>query len=183
MYLNEMVHVTGMASRSIEIELRNLSRLGLLGSSRDRSRIYYTADRSNPAYPGLATLVAATAGLVGLLQESLALSDIEFVFIPSQDPVLLTDHSRELPLVIVLQRNSRNLDETLREASNQVGRTLSPRIITLDDAKSGLFAHDPGVSALFNAEKSFVIGRGERMMERLFVHAALEPAPVGPSPS
>ena len=183
MYLSEISNVTGMSSRSIEVELKALVTLGLLTASRDRSRVYYSAARSNPAYPALKSLVASSAGLLGLLQESLALPAVVFAFIPSADPFILTDSSREVPLIVLTVVAPRGLDDIITDASTVTGRRFVTTILPFEQMRQGLATRQPAALSLLAANRIFVVGSDRRLHERLFVPNSTLPALLGPSSS
>lgn len=167
MYLNEMSQVTGMASRSIEVELKNLAKLGLLVTQADRSRIYYSANRSNPACAPLESLVAATADQFAKLQEALAVSDMEFVFFPAQYLTNLSLPEIDLPIVVVHRQTGRDLQEPVRAAAQSAGISLIPEFISVEALRRGASSRDAHISAILAAPRTFVVGSDSRFIHRI----------------
>jgi len=165
-----------MASRSIEVELKLLTKANLLISTRDRSRIYYAANPDHPAYGGLKTLIANVAGLEGLLQEALALSCVEFAFLTSAGPQMTTQDLADLPLVLVVQPGTRDINYAITAASAAIHRQIDAAVFTLDEIRQGLDRHDPRVSAAIASPKTFIIGREDRFMERVFPEPTVRPS-------
>jgi hypothetical protein len=139
--------------------------LGLLMTSRDRSRIYYMANKQSPLHSALKSLVAHSADLFSLLQESLALSDVEFVFIPGEESASLNDRSRKLPVVIVQQQDLRDLRKLVHDAGAAVGRELEAEYTTLYQVRAGLASGDKRIAALLKTKKTFIVGRELHFME------------------
>lgn len=167
MYLNEISQVTGMASRSIEVELKNLTKLGLLVTQADRSRIYYSANRSNPACAPLESLVAASADQFARLQEALAVSDTEFVFFPTQYLLNLRLPEIDLPIVVVHRKSGRDLQEPVRAAAQSAGVSLVPEFISVEALRRGASSHDPHISAILASPRTFVVGSDSRFIHRI----------------
>jgi hypothetical protein len=167
MYLSEISHVTGMASRSIEIELKHLAKANLLISTRDRSRIYYSANRNHPAHGGLKTLVAANAGIPGLLQEALALSCVEFAILSSTALEIDSQEVGELPIIIIVQPGTRSIADAISAASTVTQRKIHAQIFTLNEICQAVHRNDPIISAVLAEPDMFIIGRCDHLMKRI----------------
>jgi hypothetical protein len=156
MYLSEMAHVSGMASRSIEIEIKHLRDLGILETSSDRSRIYYAANQNHPFFPELAALTAKAAGLDGRLRELLASGEIDHAFITDQGPELL---------VLIARRGTRNLSELVAEIA-----ALDPLIaqntlaLPIDEFRNLVSHQNPTILAHIKCPKRFLVGKKESLL-------------------
>jgi len=168
MYLSEMTDVTGMASRSIEVELKNLKALGLLVTSADRSRIYYSANKNHPIYPELRSIVIKSAGPLGLLQEALAVNGVDYAFLSDCPP-----DAEEIPenagLFIVLKQTGADNDvvSLTNLATVAAGRPLPMKMLGLQALREHWSAGESSIIRIFTNPRTFLIGREDRLMADL----------------
>jgi hypothetical protein len=166
MYLSEMTDVTGMASRSIEVELKNLRALGLLTSAADRSRIYYSANKNHPIYQDLRSIVQKTAGPLGLLQEALAINGVDYAFLsecpPDADRIPENAH-----LYVILKENANDINSLTDLATMAAGRQLQMEILPMKSLREHWSAGTPSITNVLRNPKTFVIGREDRLFTDL----------------
>src|SRR5262249_30196848 len=70
-YVSELARRMGVPSSSLQRELQDLTRAGILTSHRQGRMVYYQANADSPLYPDLRGLLLKTAGLVDVLREAL----------------------------------------------------------------------------------------------------------------
>jgi len=166
MYLSEMTDVTGMASRSIEVELKNLKALGLLTSLADRSRIYYSANKNHPIYQELRSIVQKTAGPVGLLQEALAINGIDYAFLSncSPDADKIPENAR---LFVVIKENADDIVSLPDLVTVAAGRPLQMKVLLMKTLREQWSGGTPSISNVLGNPKTFIIGREDRLIADL----------------
>lgn len=166
MYLTEMEIVTGLASRSLEVELKNLTKLGLLISLPDRSRIYYSANPRHVLYPELCSMVQKVAGPKAHLREALAFNGIEFAFLsPCRSDELSIPVGANL--LVICRENLLPIESKVLDATMvHLGDRSRIRVATLDELRLSSGSDDVLASEL-RGPKNFVIGREDRFLTAL----------------
>ena len=71
-YLRQIADLTGLAVGSVQRELANLVRAGLVVRAAKGHQVYFRADERSPIYPELVGLVTKTAGVAGVIRDALA---------------------------------------------------------------------------------------------------------------
>jgi hypothetical protein len=163
MYLSEISYVTGMASRSIEVEVKHLKSIGILTSSPDRSRVYYAADQSHPLYPELYNLVTKAAGIEGRLREALAVSDVLYAFLCSEPG---TDADSVVRLVIIRQGRL-DLLALVSGAASGSAYALDSHILDFDQLRNRLAAGEMLLRGLLESPRYFIVGKEESFSRTL----------------
>ena len=70
LHVREIERRTGLTIGTVRQELGKLERTELVNARRDGNRLYYSANKEHPFYPGIHSLVVKTAGLVDFRLES-----------------------------------------------------------------------------------------------------------------
>ena len=81
LHIREIARRSQLSEASIRQELNKLAGLDLVRSRRDGNRVYYCANKDNPLYTEIHSLVLKTIGLVEVLREALEHSRIEVAFV------------------------------------------------------------------------------------------------------
>ena len=71
-YLRQIARQTGLPVGSVQRELDELKRAGLVTRTADGRQVYFQADRESPVFPELQSLFVKTAGIGDVIRESLA---------------------------------------------------------------------------------------------------------------
>jgi hypothetical protein len=163
-YLNELVRITGFASRSLEEELTKLKKLKLIISSPERGRIYYAANRANPLFEDLRHIVLKTVGLHDPLERALSRDGVEFAFVAGSLAELADNPSMEVRLVIIAQSYA----GTLEKEVEAIGRAISPSVVSMLKLHPPL--GEPGDKSfqdICDGPKLFVAGKEPEFIARL----------------
>ena len=82
LHMREIERRSGYAIGTIQTELKKLLRLDLVKKRKDGNRLYYRANKENPLYPDIRSLVLKTIGLGDILKNVLRQdSDISIAFV------------------------------------------------------------------------------------------------------
>jgi predicted nucleotidyltransferase len=158
MYIAEIERTTGFANRSVEVELRKLKKLDLLVSTRDMSRVYYSANTANPLYADLHNIVLKTAGLGDLVREALSSAHIEYAFIFGSLAAQTERAESDLDLMIIGSVTHRDLASPLRALTDKLGREINPHFLTVEELTRRLVARDHFLRDVISKPKLFIIG-------------------------
>jgi predicted nucleotidyltransferase len=158
MYIAEVETITGFANRSVEVELRKLEKLDLLVSTRDRSRVYYSANTASPLYPDIRNIVLKTAGLGDLVREALASASVQYAFVFGSLATQTERAESDVDLMIVGPVTHRDVASPLRALTDQLGREINPHFLTAEELQRRLSARDHFLRDVISKPKLFIIG-------------------------
>jgi len=158
MYIAEIESVTGFANRSVEVELRKLEKLDLLVSSRDRSRVYYSANTASPLYPDIRNIVLKTTGLGDLVREALSSAQVRYAFVFGSLAAQAERAESDVDLMIIGSATHRDVASPLRALTDQVGREINPHFFTIEEVMRRLATRDHFLRDVISKPKLFIIG-------------------------
>jgi len=137
-YLNELVKLTGLASASLQREIKRLTEAGLVVSEMVGNQRRISANRQSLVFEELFQLTRKTMGAEPLLKEALRpLSDqIQLALIYGSVAKGTDSSSSDIDLLIV--SDTVGLGDVLEcclEAENQLGRQINPNCYTTAEFK------------------------------------------------
>ncbi|MCB9086695.1 MAG: nucleotidyltransferase domain-containing protein [Bdellovibrionaceae bacterium] len=168
LYLREIERQSGLAVRSVQQELAYLKKLGLVTSSRDGNRVYYEANRDNPIYPEIRSLVVKTTGLVPLLKETLQKGGFEIncVFVFGSYATGNLKPESDIDLMIIGDVGLRALTKHLSKITNLIGREVNPQVVSPVEWRRGMKSKGHFIQSVAAGEKTFIVG-DEDVLKRL----------------
>lgn len=158
-YARQLARKIGMALASVQSELAQLERLGLVAASRrGREKLYRVVER-HPFFPELKRLVYKSTALGELLTQALAGTegvDAAFIYgsVASGDERVTSD----IDLFILGKPNQTELASGLREAERRLGREISLTIMGSDEWQARRNSSDGFIRELLDTDKIFLIG-------------------------
>ncbi|SRR5258708_2873541 len=158
MYLAEIEHITKFANRSIQEELIKLMKLDLLVSTRDRSRVYYSANQAHPLYPDIRSIVLKTSGLKDVLCNALPSDKIEHAFVFGSLAQLSERAESDVDLMIVGELSNRELATLLRGVPELIGREINSHIFSQEELSRRLLEKDHFLNDVLGKPKLFIKG-------------------------
>jgi uncharacterized protein len=131
-YLREIVRLTGAGTGAIQRELSQLTAAGLIRRELRGRQVYFTANPEAPVFPELRSLVAKTAGVVGLLRGALR-SLVEkkmliIAFIYGSVAAGKQGPKSDVDLMIIGELSLSTLLPILRKTQEELGREINPTI-------------------------------------------------------
>ena len=129
-YLREMVRLTGLMPRSVQVELDRLVAAELLVERRSGNRRYLRANVRHPLFRPLYDIVARTDGLAAILARALGTDGVAFAFVFGSMASGLATAGSDVDLLVV---GALGLRETVRRLSpvhDAVGREINPVVWT-----------------------------------------------------
>lgn len=158
LHVREIERQSGLADATVRQELRRLSRLGVVESRPDGNRTYYQANRQHPLYPDIRNLVLKTDGLVEVLRDALASSEIKLAFVFGSIAAGTERAESDVDLIVIGGLSLRQLSKLLSGLSARIGREINPHVLTVEEFTRRKKAKDHFINSVLATPKLFVIG-------------------------
>jgi len=158
LYLRELVRLTGLAPRTIQLELDRLVGTGLLTERRDGNRRYVRAAKGHPLYSPFREIVMKTSGIVPLLRSALDGARIEFAFVFGSVAAGSARAGSDVDLLVVGKDGLRSIVARLREVQDAVAREVTPVVWTPEEYAGRRKRGEPFLSRVLSEPRFMVIG-------------------------
>ena len=167
-YLREIARLAGTGIGATQRELRQLSEAGLIQDVRRGRQVYYQANRKNPIFGELKSILAKTSGIRDILHEALtSLKDrIKLAFVYGSIARGEERASSDVDLMVVGEISFSDVVSTLAKIETKLGREVNPTVYGPREFREKLAAKNHFLSAVAREKKLFVIG-DEREFRRL----------------
>ena len=156
-YLRELVRATGMAPRSIQVQLDRLVQAGVLSERRDGNRRYLRAARGHPLFMPLREIVLQT-GIVPLLREALGSDGISLAFVFGSAASGTSGANSDVDLMVVGSAGLRLVAGRLRQAQEQLGRDINPVVWTKKEWADRLRRRDHFLFSVLANPRLMIVG-------------------------
>lgn len=161
-YLRQIADLTGLAVGSVQRELANLVRAGLVERTPRGHQVYFQANERSPIYPELVGLVTKTAGVAGVIRAALAPfareKMITVAFIYGSIAAGEQQPSSDVDLMIIGDIELRSVVPVVRQIEAQVGREVNPTIYRPEDFRQRLAAGEHFLSRIIAGPRIMVVG-------------------------
>ncbi len=168
-YLREITRRAGTGIGATQRELRQLSEAGLIQDVRRGRQVYYQANRKNPIFVELKSILAKTSGIRDILQEaltSLGKDRIKLAFVYGSIARGEEKASSDVDLMVVGEISFSDVVSALAKIETKLGREVNPTVYGPREFREKLAAKNHFLSAVAKEKKLFVIG-DEREFRRL----------------
>jgi len=167
-YLREIARRAGTGIGATQRELGQLTDAGLLHRVRRGNQVYYQANRKNPIFVELRSILAKTSGIRDILHEALtSLKDrIKLAFVYGSIARGEEKASSDVDLMVVGEISFSDVVSTLAKIDTKLGREVNPTVCGPREFREKLAAKNHFLSAVAKEKKLFVIG-DEREFRRL----------------
>ena len=167
-YLREIARRAGTAIGATQRELWQLTGAGLLHRTRRGNQVYYQANRENPIFAELKSILAKTSGIPDVLRETLApLADrIKLAFVYGSIARGEETASSDVDLMVVGEVGFADVVFALSQIEAKLGREVNPTVYGLREFRKKLAAKNHFLSTVAKEKKLFVVG-DEREFRRL----------------
>jgi uncharacterized protein len=167
-YLREIARRAGTGIGATQRELRQLSEAGLIQDVRRGRQVYYQANRKNPIFVELKSILAKTSGIRDILHEALtSLKDrIKLAFVYGSIARGEEKASSDVDLMVVGETSFSDVVSALAQMETKLGREVNPTVYGPRELREKLAANNHFLSAVAKEKKLFVIG-DEREFRRL----------------
>jgi len=158
LYVREIERRTGLNDRTIRQEIAKLLKLDLVLDRKDSNRIYYRANKSNPLYPDIRSLVLKSIGLVDILKGALKNNRIQIAFIFGSLSEGKESSESDVDLFVIGNLGMREVSRLLSGVPEKIGREINPHVMSSDEIKKRNNEKDNFISNVIKSSKLFVIG-------------------------
>jgi predicted nucleotidyltransferase len=167
-YLREITRLAGTGVGATQRELRQLSEAGLIEGIRRGHQTYYCANRKNPIFGELKSILAKTSGIRDILHEVLApLADrIRLAFVYGSIARGEERSASDVDLMIVGEVSFADVVSALRQSEAKLAREVNPTVYGSSEFREKLAGKNHFLSTVAKEKKLFVIG-DEREFRRL----------------
>lgn len=167
-YLREIARRGGTGIGATQRELGQLTEAGLVSRVRRGHQIYYQANRENPIFSELKSILVKTCGIRDILLEGLtSLEDrIELAFVFGSIARGEENASSDVDLMVVGEVTFTDVMSALGQIEAKVGREVNPTVYGPREFREKLAAKNHFLSTIAKEKKLFVIG-DEREFRRL----------------
>jgi len=158
LHVRELQRRSGLNDSTIRQELRKLVRLELVKGRKDSNRVYYTANRSNPLYPELRSLVLKTVGLVDILRAVLQDDRIQMAFVFGSIAEGKETVDSDVDLFIIGNLGLRTVSKLLSGPFRKIGREINPHVMNAKEFRNRIETGEHFISSVIESQKLFIIG-------------------------
>jgi len=167
-YLREMIRRLGGGRGTVQREVENLTKVGLLIVEREGKRVYYRANPDCVVFSAVQELLENTIGPTGRLRDALEplRPGIAVAFIyGSVARDAATDES-DLDLMVIGRVTFEEVVRAIRPLEDEQPREINPSVYGEEDFQTKLREKSPFLENVMEDAKKFVIG-GPRELEGL----------------
>ena len=158
LHVRALARQSGLHEATVRQELRKLKALDLVNERRDGNRAYFSANQAHPLYVEIRRLVLKTSGLVDVLRDALKSADVQTAFVFGSVAQGNEQARSDIDLMVVGDVGLRKLTSLLSGIPEQVGRDVSPHVMTGREYARRLRAGDHFVTRVLSGPKLFVVG-------------------------
>ena len=159
-YLREIARRAGTGIGATQRELGQLTDAGLLHRVRRGNQVYYQANRKNPIFAELKSILAKTSGIRDILHEGLAsLADrIKLAFVYGSIARGEEKASSDVDLMVVGDVSFADVASALGQMESKLGREVNPTVYGQREFREKLAAKNHFLSTVAKEKRLFVIG-------------------------
>ena len=170
-YLSELARRLHVPPSSLQRELAQFVKAGIVTKRQDGNRVYFQADRTCPVFQELSRMIMKTAGLADVVRGGLTAlrSNIDFAFIHGSIASSEERSSSDIDLMVIGGVNLADLALVLRPVEEQLGRSVNVSVYTTREFSKKLKAKNHFVSSVLKTELLFIFGKADdlaRFVER-----------------
>lgn len=166
-YVSELARWMKVPPSSLQRELHDLTKAGILKSHRQGRMVYYQADSRSPLFPELRGLLLKTAGLVDVLADALKplARKITFALIYGSVASATEKSDSDIDLMVVGTLTPMELSLPLRKARDLLGREINPTVYSLAEFEKKRLSKDHFLTHVLDKPKLFVLGNSDDLGE------------------
>jgi len=157
-YLRELVRATGMAPRTIQVELDKLVQAGVLAERRHGNRRYLRAARGHPLFSPIREIVLKTAGIVPVLRAALNDAGTLLALVFGSVATGTAGAESDIDLMIVGKPGLRGLSPRITKVQAELGREINPVVWTPAEFQDRMSKGDPFLTRVLAHPILFVVG-------------------------
>jgi predicted nucleotidyltransferase len=162
-YLRELVRATGMAPRTIQLQIDRLVRAGILSERRHGNRRYLRAGIGHPLFAPLREIVLKTSGIVPLIREALGSAGISVAFVFGSAASGTTGAGSDIDLLVVGNASPREIVRRLHETQERLGREITPVVWTRKELTARRRRRDHFLARVLANPRLMIVGTDDEL--------------------
>lgn len=163
-HLRDLARLSGLAIGTIQREVANLKKAGLIREQRDGNRVYFSANRDHPIFPELQGIALKTTGLVPLLGKALqGLAGIRLAFVYGSFAEGTPSAESDIDVFLVGDAGLRELAPRLRIVADTMQREINPSSVSEQSFREKLRRGDAYISSVTSGNKLWIIGSEDEL--------------------
>ena len=164
-YASELARRMGVTPSSLQRELRDFTRAGILKSHRQGHMTYFQANQESPIFEDLRGLLLKTAGLVDVLADALkpAAAKITWAFVYGSIASGHEQSDSDIDLMIIGKVSPADLPLPLRGARELLGREINPTVYAPAEFAKKLAVKDHFLAQVLGKPKLNVLGNEDEL--------------------
>ncbi|MCX6092172.1 MAG: nucleotidyltransferase domain-containing protein [Candidatus Bipolaricaulota bacterium] len=161
-YLREIAQKTGLALRSVQRVVGDLTDIGLLVREPRGNAVYFHLEREFPILPDLKSMFLKTTGLGALIAERIVQQGgVDVAFLYGSVAKGTEGAASDIDLAVVGQLAPRRLTACLAELERETGREINATLFTSAEWSHRRDTDDHFVATLLREPKILLVGRAE----------------------
>ena len=156
-HVRELARRTGLAPRTVQVEVDRLVAAGLLADYRDGNRRYLKANTRHPLFQPIREIVLKTDGLAGVLADALGTDGIELAFVFGSMASSTATAGSDVDLLVVGSAGLREVTRRLAPAHDQLGREINPVVWTREEYERRRTDGDPFLTRVLTGPRLKVV--------------------------
>jgi DNA-binding transcriptional ArsR family regulator len=164
-YVSELARRMRVPSSSLQRDLRDLTKAGILKNHRQGQMAFYQANRDSPVFPDLRGLLLKTAGLVDVLADDLKplAAKLRLAFVYGSIASGQEQSDSDIDLMVVGSVAPAELALPLRHARELLGREIKPTVYAPAEFAKKRAAKEHFLTTVLTKPKLFVIGSKDEL--------------------
>lgn len=165
-YLREIAQRTGLAVRSVQRAVEDLSEIGILHREKRGNSVYFRLNAENPIVPDLKAIFLKTVGLGDLLREALSEEGhVEAAFIYGSVAKGEENATSDIDLALIGEVRPRDLTARLSRLEDKAGREINASFFSAKEWRERVESGDHFVTTLLREPKIFLIATADSLLE------------------
>lgn len=162
--LRELERITGISSGSIQHELSQLMKAGIVLRQSEHGQILYRANTQSQIFAELRTIVEKTMGGPKVLRDALLAheSEIQFAFIYGSTARGTSDFESDIDLLVVGDLPYTMLIGALQPAETQLRRPINAQLLSATEFKDKVAAGDRFIKGILGKPIDVILGKDPR---------------------
>jgi predicted nucleotidyltransferase len=158
-YLSELVRLTHLAPRTVQLELDRLVKGELLIERRDGNRRYVRANLQNPLYEPLRQILMKSEGFADVLAAALGADDkVELALVFGSMASGTARSESDVDLLVVGDTGLEEVARHLRGAVTQLGREINPVVWSRSEWQRRVASKDHFLERILSGPRVMIIG-------------------------
>jgi len=163
-YLREIAQRTGLAVRSVQRTVKDLSDIGILDREARGNSVYFRLNAANPITPDLKAIFLKTVGLADLILEALAgEAQVEVAFVFGSVAKGDEAASSDIDVAVIGAISPRRLTDIVTDLERQTGREVNVTTFSSEEWGERISTGDHFATTLLREPKIVLVGHEKEL--------------------